>query len=141
MPSDNVSLTFTYLASPEIVFDAWINADLIHKWMFVGPTSEIVNVDIDLKVQGKFSILELEKSNNEYIDHYGQYVEINRPHKLVFTLFVPKHFSGESVVTIEISKTESGSELKLLQTGVSKDVTEDSWRKMLGQLKLTLENQ
>jgi len=137
---DNVNLSYNFLAPPENVFDAWVNEELIHKWLFVGPTSEIINVKIDLKVHGKFSILELEKSNNEYIDHYGEYLEISKPGKLVFTLCVPKHFRGETRVAIEISKKNTGCELKLLQTGVPKEVTEESWKKMLEQLKLTLEN-
>ncbi len=141
MNSDNVYISYSFSAPAEIVFDAWVNAELIHKWLFVGPTSEIVNVRIDLKVQGKFSILELEKSNNEYIDHYGEYLEISKPNKLAFTLSVPKHFPGETNVAIEIIPKGSGCELKLLQTGVSRDVTEESWRKMLAQLKRTLENQ
>jgi len=104
MKVDNVDLSYRFLAPAEIVFNAWINEELIRKWLFIGPTSEIVNVKIDLKLHGKFSILEREKSNNEYIDHYGEYLEINKPNKLVFTLCVPKHFPGETKVHIEISK-------------------------------------
>ena len=54
-------------ASPEMVFDAWVSPEMIGKWLFVGPTSEIVNVNLDLRVQGKFSILEFEK------EHQGIY--------------------------------------------------------------------
>jgi len=88
-----------------------------------------------------FQYLNLKKVINEYIDHYGEYLEISKPNKLVFTLCVPKHFPGETKIDLEISKRNSGCELKLLQTGVPKDVTEESWKKMLEQLKLTLEIQ
>ncbi len=141
MQPNDVNVSLSFLAPAEIVFNAWINEELIHKWLFVGDTSEIVNVQINFRVNGKFSILELEKSNNEYIDHYGEYVEINKPLKLVFKLSVPKHFPGETTVTISISENENGCILHLVQTGVSKNVTEESWKKMLAQLKLTLENQ
>ena len=141
MDLNAVHLKRVFLAPPEVVFEAWVNEDIIHKWLFVGQDSEIVNVHVDLKAQGKFSILELEKSTNEYIDHFGEYLEIKKPNKLVFTLSVPRHFSGESKVEIEILPNNNGSVLTLVQTGVPKDVTEESWEKMLGQLKLTLENQ
>ena len=134
-------LSYDFLAPAELVFDAWVNDELIHKWLFVGPNSEIVNTKIDLRINGKFSILELDKSNDEYIDHFGKYLEIDRPTRLAFTLSVPKHFPGETIVTLEIDSKDSGCELKLLQKGVSRDVTEESWKKMLEQLKLTLENQ
>lgn len=138
---DDLELCYEYSAFPEKVFDAWVNETLIRKWLFVGPTSKIIKVNIDLKVHGKFSILELEKTNNEHIDHYGEYLEIECPNRLAFTLSVPKHFAGETRVEIEISRTREGSELRFRQTGVSRQITEESWKKMLGQLKLTLENQ
>jgi uncharacterized protein YndB with AHSA1/START domain len=138
---DPVEIRRVIFAQPEIVFDAWVKPELIRKWLFVGPTSEIISIEIDLKTQGKFSILELEKSNNEYIDHYGKYIEIDRPKKLAFTLSVPKHFPGETNVSVEIVATPEGSELRLTQVGVSKDVTEKSWNKMFAQLSLVLENQ
>ena len=141
MDLNTVHLKRAFLAPPEVVFDAWVNEGIIHKWLFVGPESEIVSVHVDLKVRGKFSILELEKSNNEYIDHFGEYLEIKKPNRLVFTLSVPRHFSGESKVEIEILPNDNGSQLTLVQTGIPKDVTEESWKKMLEQLKLTLENQ
>ena len=138
---DPVEIHRSIFAQPEKVFDAWVKPELIRKWLFVGPTSEIINIEIDLRVQGKFSILEFENSTNEYIDHYGKYIKIDRPRKLAFTLSVPKHFPGETVVSIEIVATQNETELRLTQTGVSKDVTEGSWIKMFGQLSLVLENQ
>ena len=138
---DLVSIRCTYTVPPEIVFDAWVKTELISKWLFVGPTSEISHIELDLKKHGKFSIVEYEKGSGEYIDHYGEYLEIDRPKKLAFTLAVPKHFTEETTVVIEINAIEKGCELILTQTGVSKDTTEESWKRMLAQLSLTLENQ
>jgi uncharacterized protein YndB with AHSA1/START domain len=138
---DPVEIRRVIFAKPEMVFDAWVKPDLIRKWLFAGPTSEIIRIQIDLRIQGKFSILELEKSNNEYIDHYGKYIEIDRPGKLAFTLSAPKHFPGETSVSIEIVAIQEGSDLRLTQIGVPKNVTEESWNKMFAQLSLTLENQ
>ena len=141
MDTDGVHLTCNYFAPAEAVFDAWVNKDLIRKWLFVGSTSEIVQVDLDARVQGKFSILEQDLLSNGYIEHYGTYISIDRPRKLVFTLSVPKHFEGETTVEVNILTTDSGSELVFTQSGVPRTVTETSWKKMLYQLQLTLENQ
>ena len=138
---DPVEIRRAIFVEPENVFDAWVKPEMIRKWLFVGPTSEIIRIEIDLRIQGNFSILELEKTNNEYIDHYGKYIEIDRPGKLTFTLSVPKHFPGETYVSIEIGATREGSNLRLTQIGVSKDVTEESWNKMFAQLSYALENQ
>jgi len=136
-----VHVTRFYNASPEIVFDAWTHPELVRKWLFVGATSEIIAIDLDLQINGNFSILEFEHSTQENIDHFGSYIEIDKPNKLVFTLSVPKHFPGETKVTIEIASKNEGSELKLTQTGVSKEIIEKSWVTMLEQLALSIENQ
>ena len=136
-----VHINLQYNVSPEIIFDAWIKPDIVRKWLFAGSASEIVKVDINPIAGGNFSILEWDRGNREYIDHYGKYAEIIRPHRLVFTLEVPKHFSDITQVTIEIEPIENGCELKLTQIGVSKDKTEKSWKDMLQQLKLVVENQ
>jgi hypothetical protein len=45
------------------------------------------------------------------------------------------------MVAIEIVPDESGCTLALMQTGVAPNIVEESWIKMLEQLKLMLENQ
>ncbi|MEP7166090.1 MAG: SRPBCC family protein [Ferruginibacter sp.] len=130
-----------YDLSPETIFDAWVKPDIIRKWLFVGPSSRIVNIEVNPIREGYFSILECDRTNGEYIDHYGKYKEIERPYQIVFTLYVPKHFAGESTVTIHIFPTLNGCELKLTQVGVPKEVTEKNWIEMLHHLKTTLEEQ
>ena len=132
-------ITYNFLAPPEVVCDAWVKPDLVRKWLFVGPASEIINAEIDLKAEGKYSLLKLEKDTNEQIDHYGEYIEIDRPNKLVFSLFVPKHFPGELIITVHIEPDEEGCKMSLVQTGDAKGITRESWQKMLEQLKLSLE--
>src|SRR5436309_10010894 len=90
----SVTITYNFLAPPDLVFDAWTKPDLVRKWLFVGPTSEIVDIELDVRVQGEFSIVELEKTKNDHVEHYGRYTEIEQPNKLAFTLSVPKHFPG-----------------------------------------------
>lgn len=123
---------------PETIFDAWVDPAMISKWLFVGPHSELTNIEINLAVGGKFSIVEFDRNNKEYIDHFGNYIEIEHPLRLAFTLFVPKHFPGETTVTIHIFPTLNGCELKLTQTGVSKEITEKNWHDMLHHLKEVL---
>src|SRR4051794_5725606 len=97
-----LTINCAFLLPPDTIFDAWIQPETIRKWLFAGPDSEIVEVEVDLKVGGKFSILELDKTSNEYIDHFGYYIEVDKPARLVFSLFVPKRYSGEAIVSITI---------------------------------------
>lgn len=135
-----VYVKFLFNASPETIFDAWFKPALMRQWLFVGPSSDIINIDISPEIRGKFSILERDRNKGEYIDHYGEFLEIVRPRRIVFTLSVPKHFSGETCVVIEIISVTIGvSELKLTQTGVPAETTEANWIAMFERLKTVIE--
>lgn len=57
---DPVEIRRAIFVEPEKVFDALVKPEMIRKWLFVGPTSEIIRIEIDLRIHGNFSILELE---------------------------------------------------------------------------------
>jgi len=88
-------------------------------------------------IGGRFSILEL--SDNEKIDHFGVYLEIERSRKLSFTLEVPRHYSGVSKVAIEIKQKATGCEMIFTQSEIDVTKTEESWKKMFNNLKVLLE--
>jgi uncharacterized protein YndB with AHSA1/START domain len=129
-------ISHIYQASPTAVFDAWITPSILRQWLFVGPTSQIVKTKLDLRVGGDFSILE--RASDGEIAHFGSYVEIFRPHRLAFTLEVPRHFLGMTYVMVRINEIPGGTELVLTQDGVLPEVAEPSWRAMLSRLAETL---
>jgi len=133
-----VDIEHVFSAEPGRVFNAWIVPAITRQWLFVGPTSEIVKIEQDVVEGGKFSILERERKGNKMIDHFGNYIDIISPSRLSFTLSVPEHFPGETVVVVTIEPNYDGSLLNLRQTGVDPEVTEDSWRKMFKQLDKVL---
>ena len=133
-----VDIEHVFSAEPGRVFNAWIVPAIIRQWLFVGPTSEIVKMELDVVEGGKFSILEREKKGHKLIDHFGNYIDINSPARLSFTLSVSEHFPGETVVVVTIEPNYDGSLLNLRQTGVDPEVIEDSWRKMFIQLDKVL---
>jgi len=120
-------------ASPEVVFDAWLDPELIRRWMIHAP-NEICEVRSDGVVGGAFSFIE--RAGDETIDHYGRYLEFQRPNKLVYSLCVPKHFSGESLVTVGIEPAVHGCDVTLTQTGVVPEEILHAWRHKLESLAL-----
>ena len=128
-----VHVTRMFDTTPQTIFDAWIHPAIMKKWMFKSATNEIINIDLDLKNGGKFSILEL--ADGKTIDHYGEYLEIKMPHRLKFTLEVPEHFPGVTEVTVSITSVSDGCELELVQVGVAPEVTERNWKDMLNKLE------
>jgi uncharacterized protein YndB with AHSA1/START domain len=121
-------------ASPEVVFNAWLAPDKIRRWMARSPTNEICTVSSDGVVGGEFQIVE--RAGDELIDQFGRYVEVQEPNKLVFSLQVPKHFAGETLVTVGIEAAVYGCDVTLTQTGELPEIAEHDWRKMLDSLAL-----
>lgn len=134
-----VRVTREFAASPELVFDAWLNPDRIGVWMF-GPglrEEEIVHLEVDARVGGGFSFLV--RRNGAEIDHIGTYREMTRPSRLVFTWGIAGQSLEESVVTIDIRSTSGGCELTLTHTMDAKwaeyaERTKSGWTTMLDAL-------
>jgi uncharacterized protein YndB with AHSA1/START domain len=142
-PSVKVSVTRHFDASPERVFDAWLDPEMIGKWMF-GPAlreEEVLRIVADARVGGAFSFLV--RRQGEEIDHVGKYREIDRPRRLVFTWGIAGESEDESLVIIEIAPQETGAELTLTHEMDAKwadyaSRTEAGWTKMLDALETAL---
>jgi uncharacterized protein YndB with AHSA1/START domain len=126
-------------STPEQVFDAWLNPEMVMKWMF--PNGKIVRAEIDARIGGTFSFVDLR--NGEELDHTGEYLEIDRPRRLVFTWGVPQASPDFARVIIEIVPIETGSELTLTHElhpnwADFKSKIENSWSMMLDALNEAL---
>ena len=104
------TVTRRFKASPERVFDAWLDPEKVMKWMF--PNGDIVRVEIDARVGGSFSFVD--RREGEEVDHVGEYLEIDRPRRLVFSWGIPQYSPDFDRVIIEIVPLEAGSELTLI---------------------------
>lgn len=97
-------------AAPEMVFDAWLDPDAVGSWLFATPDGVMETVEIDPRVGGKFLIVE--RRGEALAEHFGEYLEIDRPRRLVFT-FAAVRDEGHTRVTVEIRPDGEGSQLTL----------------------------
>ncbi|HKS18797.1 MAG TPA: SRPBCC family protein [Bradyrhizobium sp.] len=131
-------ITPVFQVPAEKLFCAWTDPAIIRQWLFKGDDSEIVRVELDLKAGGRFSIVE--QTRDGTVDHFGNYVVIDRPHQLSFTLEVPRHFPGVSQVQLEFREADAttvataATEMVFQQTGVDPQIVEGRWRRMFTQL-------
>jgi len=134
-----VQVTRRFSASAERVFDAWLDPNTAGKWLFATPTGKLGKVKIDARVGGSYLIVECREGTD--VEHIGEYLEMDRPRRLVFTLKVPKYSQEITKVTVEIRALESGCELTLTHEGVLPDYiasTTSGWNMILDQLSATL---
>ena len=111
-----VKVTHHFNASPERVFDAWLDPKTAGKWLFATPTGVMVRVEIDARIGGRFVIVD--RRDGEDVEHTGEYLEIDRPRRLVFTFGVPKYSPLFTKVTVGIEPAASGCDLTLIQENV-----------------------
>ncbi len=133
-PVKKVRVTRRFAASPERVFDAWLDPEKAGRFLYATATGEMVRVDIDARVGGRYSIVD--RRDGEDVEHTGEYLEIDRPRRLVFTLQVPRYSEEVDRVTVEIEPADGGSELTLIHE-TSPEWAEQSgegWRMILDGL-------
>jgi uncharacterized protein YndB with AHSA1/START domain len=139
-PNVTLSVTHRFTASPERVFDAWLDPEKARKWLFATETGEMVRAEVDARVGGAFCFTD--RRDGEDVEHVGEYLEIERPRRLVFTFSVPKFSGHVTQVSIEIVPLETGCELTLTHKGVLSEWAERTrggWTMLLNNLAATVE--
>ena len=109
----SVSVKKTVQAPIEKVFDAWLDPEILARFMMPMkgmPEPEVVNVP---RVGGTFTITM--HAGDKSLPHTGEYLNIERPNKLVFT-WVSDHSIEGSTVTLDfINLGGSTTEVVLTQ--------------------------
>lgn len=140
-----IHVTRSFSASPEQVFDAWVDPAQVRQWMpapalkMMAVPDEVVAIKVEARLGGTFSFVV--KRQGEEIDHAGEYLAFDRPHRLSFTWGVPRYSPEMSVVTLELAPSATGTEVTLTCERVQKEYatqTEQGWSTILDAIADTL---
>jgi uncharacterized protein YndB with AHSA1/START domain len=85
------------------VFDSWLDAETLSRFMLPMPGMENPEVETNPVVGGEFTITMRVGDNS--VPHTGNYIEIDRPRKLVFSWNSPAS-PDDSVVTLNLTKID-----------------------------------
>lgn len=105
-----------FAASPERVFDAWVNANIAATWLFTGPTSESHTTEIDARVGGAWQITDRREGVADTA--LGEYLEVDRPRRLVFTFAMPQFTPNRDTITVELEPDGNGCVMTFTQEGI-----------------------
>ena len=105
-----------FRVSVERVYDAFLDAETAAQFLFRTPGGEMVWKEIDARVGGSYALTE--RRGGEDVLHTGEYLELERPGRIVFTFGVPKYSSAVSTVELEIVPSGDGCAVTLTNLGV-----------------------
>ena len=114
-PRTSVSLVRDFSAAPDSVFDAWVLADIAGQWLFTTKTSRSV-CELEPRVGGSYRITRT-RGGKRYVA-VGEYRELDRPWRLVFTFGMPQFAPDFDTVSIDIEPVQDGCRLTLTQAGM-----------------------
>jgi uncharacterized protein YndB with AHSA1/START domain len=132
-----------FKAPAERAFDAWLNPEQARVWMAAalrsfGLAGEIKRVEIDARVGGKFFFSDLR--GGQEARHWGTYLELDRPRKIVFTWIVDESEEADpSRVTLTIQPEADGCVATIVHEIDAKwaeylSRTESGWARMLTEI-------
>src|SRR5215207_2516337 len=101
-----VRVTHRFAETAERVFNAWLDPATVRQFLFATASGEMIKVEIESRPGGRYEIVE--RRHGEDIAHLGEYLEIDRPKRLVFTLKVPRYSESLDRITIEITSLPDG---------------------------------
>lgn len=144
----SLHLTRRFDASVERVFDAWLNPEIASRWLFTTPVDQVYTAKMEASVGGKWTIT----ARRAGIDYtaIGEYLEIDRPHRLVFTFGMPQFSPNNDRITVEFTPSGSGCLMTFTQQGIDIDAelrqipeggesgSERGWKDMFDLLAIAL---
>jgi uncharacterized protein YndB with AHSA1/START domain len=131
-----VVVAHRYAAPPQKVFDAFLDVTIARRFLFATATGEMIEAEIAPRVGGRFAFTERRPDMGD-VRHVGEYLEIDRPRRLVFSFGVPQFDPGMTRVTVEIAARADGCELILTNAGVPAaygDSNHEGWSRILAGL-------
>ena len=123
-------------ASPEEIFDAWADPDQARYWM-CPPGSSIPELTLEAEVGGRLHLV-MRINERDYV-HVGEFLEVERPRRLVFTWITMYTHYRKSVVTVEIEPLAERTELTITHVLLPNEELAEAHRKGWEELVDNLE--
>ena len=121
----------------ERVFAAWLDPVSLARWMGTGEGADVSA--LDPTVGGKFRIVMRHRGND--VEHWGEYLAIERPSLLSFTWLSANTDHRPTVVTVELLDRGDSTELILTHRQLPPSQVEGhrkGWTQIVAALEQTL---
>ncbi|HEY2358985.1 MAG TPA: SRPBCC domain-containing protein [Phenylobacterium sp.] len=139
--TETVRVSRRFEASPERVFDAWLNPKVAGRFLFATPTGTMIKAEVDPRVGGHFTFIDRRPDMGD-VEHVGTWLEIDRPRRLVFEFAVPAYEPTRTRITLDFAPDGAGCALTLTHEGVFEEYvtqTNHGWGMILESLERALQ--
>lgn len=110
-------------ATPAKVFEAWLNPEMLRRFMMPAAGMSVANAVNDPREGGRFEIVMVAGENE--IPHAGIYREISPHSRIVFTWESP-YSVDDSTVTLDFQSIEGGTHVTLTHVRFANEETRDN---------------
>jgi uncharacterized protein YndB with AHSA1/START domain len=123
------------------VFDAFLRPEVARHFLFVTPAGRMTVAEVDVRIGGAFNFTDL-RADGE-VAHTGIYLEIDRPHRLAFTLSVRKYSADTDRIVLDFMPRGGGCDLTVTHwlqphQGTVAERTQHGWRSILEALAMAI---
>lgn len=115
-------------AAPERVFDAWTNPDVLRRWFAARPDWDTPAAEVDLRPGGRYRLAMRDTGQDMTRTVVGEFTEIDRPGRLVYTWAWEHSDDTETLVVVEFRPDGDGTEVVLTHSGFADPDTRDDHR-------------
>jgi uncharacterized protein YndB with AHSA1/START domain len=136
-----VRIERTFEAPAEEVFDAWTSEEVIRRWFkprkgWLEPSAEV-----DLRVGGKIRVV-MRTPEGEPVGAGGEYTEIDRPNRLVFTWTFDDDPSNEQMIELEFTERDGVTTVLFVNSNISeaerRDAQYEGWSTCFDEIERVL---
>jgi uncharacterized protein YndB with AHSA1/START domain len=140
-PGYVVRIERMFEAPAEAVFDAWTSAEVLRRWFQPFPEWETPEAEVDVRVGGKIRVV-MRRPDGSEISAGGEYMEIDRPHRLTMTWTFDDEPSNQQVLELSFSESEGSTTVVMINSAISteerSDAQRDGWNGCFDQLGAVL---
>ncbi len=127
---------------PERVFDAFVDPGRAGDWLFRTSAGSLARCDYDPRPGGHFLIVEDREGGPAH--HWGEFIVLDRPHRIVFDFWVDEADDERTRVTVDIRTSGDGCDVVLSHDLAPEwsdyaDRSAAGWSMILDSLKGVLE--
>lgn len=107
----------SFRAPIDRVFDAWTRPDVMRRWLHCAPDWETPTAEVDLRVGGRLRIVMREPNGSEH-GATGEYLVVERPHRLVFTWTFDSHPDNHQLIELRLAERDGLTTVVMINSAI-----------------------